>query len=182
MRLCFSLLLALILLPLSNVYAAFYQWTDDSGVLHFTDTRKKIPKKYQKKAKEVTPPGKSSPAASNSPAPAPMSEPRAMEEPSGPAAAPLTPGGHPEQWWRQRFTALRRELKALQDELPLKQVRLAELRRERRIFTRARDREAINVLEAELNANEARRAEIARELEILEQDAARAEVPAEWRR
>lgn len=182
MRLCFSLLLALILLPLSNVYAAFYQWTDDSGVIHFTDTRKKIPKKYQKKAKEVTPPGKSSPAAPTSPAPTPASEPKAMEEPSRPAAAPPTPGGHPEQWWRERFTSLRRELKALQDELPLKQVRLAEVRRERRIFFRARDREAVNALEAELTANEVRRAEIERELEALELEAARAGVPAEWRR
>lgn len=179
MKLSMPLVLALVLLAVSSVHAAFYQWTDDNGVIHFTDSRKKIPKKYKNKARELNPPGQTAPTSTAKPAGA---EPKAAEEVPRPAAAPPAPGGHTEQWWRERFSSLRRELKALEDDLPLKQVRLLELRRERRIFVRARDRVAINELEAEISANEVRRAEIARELEVLEQEAARAGVPAEWRR
>lgn len=176
MKLVIPVLLLLILSAVPRVYAAFYQWTDDDGVIHLTDSRKKIPKKYQKKAKELNPPGNSAPAA-----PA-ASAPKGPEELPPAAAAPPTPGGHPESWWRERFASLRSELKTLQEGLPLKEVRLAELRRERRIYFRARDREAVNEMEAAISADEVRIAEVTRELETLEAEAARSGVPAEWRR
>lgn len=179
MKLVMPVLLLLILSAVPRVYAAFYQWTDDNGVIHLTDSRKKIPKKYQKKAKELNPPGNSAPAAVTEPA---ASAPKAPEEPPPAAAAPPTPGWHPERWWCERFASLRSELKTLQEGLPMKQVRLAELRRERRIFFRARDREAVNEVEAAISADEVRIAELTRELETLELEAARSGVPAEWRR
>jgi predicted nucleic acid-binding Zn-ribbon protein len=85
-------------------------------------------------------------------------------------------------WWRQRFAALRSELKALQDGVAQKQTRLVELRRERRIYTRARDREAVNLLTDEISADEVRINQVMKQIDELEQDATRAAVPMEWRR
>jgi len=85
-------------------------------------------------------------------------------------------------WWRQRFATLRGELRALQDGVAQKQVRLVELRRERRIFTRARDREAVNLLADEISSDEVRINQVMNRIAELEQEATRAAVPMEWRR
>lgn len=63
-----------------------------------------------------------------------------------------------------------------------KQLRLDELRRERRIFTRARDREAVNLMAAEISQDEVRINELLIRIDELEQQATRAAVPMEWRR
>lgn len=89
MKLVIPVLLLLILSAVPRGYAAFYQWTDDDGVIHLTDSRKKIPKKYQKKAKELNPPGNSAPAA-----PA-ASAPKGPEELPPAAAAPPHTGRAP---------------------------------------------------------------------------------------
>ncbi|HBG06661.1 MAG: hypothetical protein A2075_10120 [Geobacteraceae bacterium GWC2_58_44] len=154
------------------VHAAFYQWTDAQGVVHLTDERDAIPKKYQGRAKRLELPDEGAPPRAAAPVPQTPAQ----------ASAPAAPGLHDESWWRQRFAALRGELKALKDALPQKQVKLAELRRERRIFVKARDREAVNALEAEISADELRISELLNGIDALEQDAARAGVPAGWRR
>lgn len=174
-----SSLILLVLLQLTAlpVYAAFYQWTDDQGVVHFTDDRDKIPKQYRNRAKEPRIPKGTAPAPAPAPAPQPAPElsPQVLEQLA-------RPGGHDESWWRGRFAALRRELKGLEDSLPLKQEKLVELRRERRIYFRTRDREAVNAMDAEITGVELRIAQLRRQLEELELDAAKAGVPAEWRR
>lgn len=175
-----SSLVLLVLLQLTAlpVYAAFYQWTDDKGVVHFTDDRNKIPKQYRSRAKEPRIPKGTAPAPARAPAPAPAPQPvspQLLEQLA-------RPGGHDQSWWRGRFAALRRELKTFEDGLPRKQEKLIELRRERRIYTRTRDREAVNAMDAEITADEVRIARLRQQLEELELDAAKAGVPAEWRR
>jgi len=178
-----SSLVLLVLLQLTAlpVYAAFYQWTDDQGVVHFTDDRDKIPKQYRNRAKEPRIPKGTAPAPARAPAPAPAPQPAPELSPQV-LEQLARPGGHDESWWRGRFAALRRELKGLEDGLLQKQEKLIELRRERRIYSRTRDREAVNAMDAEITGDEVRIAQLRRQLEELELDAAKAGVPAEWRR
>ena len=174
-----AVLFALFLLlqaPAPPAHAAFYQWTDGKGVVHLTDDLDTIPKRYRDRAKTLKSlPKGPAPAGPAATAPRPPSPPQETKpQPS--------PGGHPELWWRQRFASLRGEIKTLEDALPQKEAKLVELRRQRAIFTRARDREAVNAMAAEISSDEARLFELRKEVEALEQEASRAGVPPEWRR
>lgn len=155
--------------------ADFYQWTDAQGVIHLSNDRDNIPGKYRKRARRVqdaAPPAVSPKPAGGDPGAAPAE----------PAGQPILPGGHPESWWRERYFALRSDIAALEQGLPGKRVRLLEVQRERRIFMRARDREAANALESEIGRDETRIVELNKMLDALEAEAARAGVPLEWRR
>jgi len=171
-----SLLVLLMLFQLAPpfAHAAFYQWKDASGVVHLTDNPDKIPKLYQKKTKRLDLAGPPKPAGAA--ASMPQAAPRAA------APRPPAPGGHDERWWRARVSALRTELKARQNARSQKEVKLARLQRERRIFQRAKDRVAVNAMQAELSADEARIGELLSQIGVLELEAARAGVPAEWLR
>ena len=166
------LMLSLLILP--SAYAAFYQWTDEAGVVHMTDDSDKVPKQYRDRARRLQLPD--SPPAPATAAPAPKAAPRAA------ASERTEPGGHDEGWWRDRFGVLRAELKALQDARMQKEQQLVELRRKRTIFQRARDREAVNAMQAEMAADEARIGEVMNKIAALELAASRAGVPSEWLR
>lgn len=167
-----SILMLSLLVP-SLARAAFYQWTDAAGVVHFTDNRSKIPKQYLDKAHRVE---VSEPAAGTVISP-PEPTPRAVPVPVPDAS----PGGHDERWWRDRFKTLRTELKTLQDERSGKEQQLVELRRKRTLFQRARDREAINTMEAQISGADAKISEMLNRIAALELAAAQAGVPVEWR-
>ena len=169
----YPLVLLLLLLQFvpSRVLAAFYRWLDADGVVHFTDDPKRIPLKYRQKAKKLDLPAESAPAPTE---PSPQASPQAYE--------PSLPGGHAEDWWRQRFATLRDEVKALQDGLVVKQEKLVELRRTRTIYQRARDREAVNRMEADISGDETRLSRLLNQMEALDREATRAAVPAQWRR
>jgi len=166
------LMLSLLFVPAA--YPAFYQWTDEAGVVHMTDDPDKVPRQYQDKARRLQLPDP--PRAPAATAPAPQAAPRAS------AHKRPAPGGHEESWWRDRFSVLRGELKALQDARKQKEQQLVELRRKRTIFQRARDRQAVNAMQAEVAADEARIGEVMNKIAALELAASRAGVPAEWLR
>ena len=174
MKTAFIVLLMLFHLvpPCANAY--FYQWTDAGGVVHLTDDLDKIPKPYQNKAKRLDVPDQAKPPKGG--APVPQAAPRAS------APKPPTPGGHDESWWRGRMNALRSDLKALQSARSQKEDQLIKLQRERRIFQRSRDREAVNAMQAKVSADEARISALLNQIDLLESEAARAGVPAEWLR
>ncbi|GFO63444.1 DUF4124 domain-containing protein [Geomonas paludis] len=165
-----SLLLLSLLIP-SAARAAFYQWTDAQGVVHFTDNRNNIPKQYRDKAHRVevsdSAPVVVSPGATAAPRPA--------------ATPEQAPGGHDERWWRDRYKSLRSELKSLQDQRTALQQQLVELRRKRTIFQRARDREAINTMEAQVSTIDAKISDMLNRIAALDLAAAQAAVPLEWR-
>jgi hypothetical protein len=165
----------LVLLLPSLACADFYQWTDAQGVVHLTDDRRKIPKRYQGKAERLDVPDTPS-----KPAAAP--EPRAASPAPEAQSRPPAPAGRDEAWWRGRYNTLRAELKMLQDARAQKEQRLVKLRRERAIFQRARDREAMNLLQGQINSDEARISQVLARLSDLEAEATRAAVPNEWRR
>jgi hypothetical protein len=165
------LLLLMLLVAASDLQAAFYEWTDAGGVVHFTDNRDSIPAAYRKKVRKIE--MREEPAAA-----VPAAQP---PQPVPQGAQPL-PGGHGEGWWRTRFTSLRAEAKALQEGVPVKQANLAELRRQHAIYGRATDRSAANALEAEIAADQTRLVGLQKKLDDLDLEASRAAVPLEWRK
>ena len=95
--------LALLLLFQASVLAGIYKWRDDSGKLHFTDDRSKIPLKYQQEIKKFKgappPPGTAQKEATEEPseeqaeeqAGATMSPGAAGEATAGPSSQPPPP-------------------------------------------------------------------------------------------
>lgn len=188
-------MVSLILLG-SVAHAATYRWVDDKGVIHFTDNPDHIPARYQKRVQEL--PSVTSPPQSSVP-------PQEQPEVAAPRQTPEKPlyGGLDEGAWRGRFAALRTEIKSLQDGLPAKREELAQLRRRwvismgrtpsagetesGRFTTRSalstpgRHREAYFARLAEVEQDEARIAELEKQLAALEVEASRAGVPFEWR-
>ena len=170
------LFLALLLMSFPPVVrAAFYQWVDAAGVTHFTDNPDQIPSRYRKRAKKLNISDQPAPPQGAAPAPQPPSR---GAEPK-PAVAGF--GGQSEDWWREHFSSLRAEQKALLAGLSAKQAKLAELRRKRVIYMRAQDRESVNSMQAEISVDELRIAELQKQIDELDRKATEAAVPVEWR-
>ncbi len=114
-------------------HATTYEWTDNQGGLHFTDNLDKVPARYLNKVRKVDV--------------QPVIQER--EQPSQPAQQSIAPaaqnifGGHDEMWWRSSFKALRDEMKSIQDGLPGKKEKLAELRRKFSIFNKPSYQESL---------------------------------------
>jgi hypothetical protein len=202
MKICLLVLIAGMVLAAPVAHAAIYRWTDSKGVVHFTDNRANIPAKYRSKAQRLkryeehpaqagaepqrrgskTIPQPTSQGAPGSPSPPPPSAtPPPAAQPAPAAVDTFSPGGHNELWWRERFATLRRELKSLQDGLAQKQAQLIEVRRQRTIYQRPGDREAVSAVQGAISADEARINEVLNRITALELDAARAGVPTDWR-
>lgn len=201
MKICLLVLLASVVLAAPAAHAAIYQWTDSKGVVHFTDNRANIPAKYRSKAQRLkryeehpakggtesqrqgskTIPQPTAQGAAPTSSPPPSTTPHPAAQPAPAAADTFSPGGHNELWWRERFSTLRRELKSLQDGLAQKQAQLIEVRRQRTIYQRPGDREAISAAQGAISADEARINEVLNKITALELDAARAGVPTDWR-
>ena len=156
--------------------AATYEWTDDAGVVHFTDDQGNIPQKYLKKVKELntgSDENMTSPAA-----PAPQSTP---PEASSPARGAKLYGGYGERQWRLRFITLRGEIKTLEESLPAMKDDLDKLRRKRVVYGRASDRVAVEKAAQAIARNEERLKELQEQLKTLDSEASQADVPSEWR-
>jgi hypothetical protein len=154
------------------VHAATYQWIDSQGGLHFTDNLKKVPAKYLNKVRKVD----VQPVIQKN------------EQPSQPVqtltdtAAQNTFAGHDEMWWRSSFEALRDEMKNLQEKLPGKRDQLAELRRIRTIYQKPGERIAYYDMLKEIERDEARVTKLRKQQADLDDAAAKAGVPLEWRK
>lgn len=165
------ILLLLMVLLVGAGQAATYEWVDAAGVVHFTDDPGNIPEKYRGKAKQQE-----------------NGMPNIISAPAAPPAPSITDGttdganaGHDQQWWRSRYAELRNEIKGVRGGLPQKKEKLGELRRKRVIFQRGSDRVSYNDLAKEIAADEARLLELDEQLVALDQLAAKAGVPLEWR-
>lgn len=155
--------------------AVVYQWTDDKGVVHFTDNGDKIPEKYRKKVKTLDNSGGAVTITPPAVSPDRQSE-RQQVEPGGNRQS-----RNDEAVWRARFSSLREEKELLENGLAAKKEKLATLRRKKAIYQRGSDRIAYNQQNEDLERDEARIKELERKLQELDAEAARAGVPAEWR-
>lgn len=150
-------------------HAATYEWTDSQGGIHFTDNLDNVPAKYLNKVRkvDVQPVVQEKDQASQS---------------TQQSNAQNDFGGHDAMWWRSSYTALRDEMKNIQDNLPGKKDRLNELRRRLYIFSKPADRVAYNDMYAEIGRDEARITDLQKQLADLDDAAAKAGVPLEWRK
>jgi hypothetical protein len=153
--------------------AAIYQWTDERGVIHFTDDPGAVPKRYEKRTKVIP----TSDAERVQAAPAEAAPEKQATE--GPRVTLY--GGHGEMWWKSRYGALHTELKELQGELPARQAELEQLKRTYFLFAYTRNRIAYQNKETQVRQIEERIATLNGELSALDAEAARAGVPFEWR-
>jgi predicted nucleic acid-binding Zn-ribbon protein len=166
------ILLIGILVMASAAHAATYEWTDSQGGLHFTDNLDKVPAKYLNKVRKVD----------VQPVIQEKEQPSQTEQKSIAPAAQNLFGGHDEMWWRSSFRALRDEMKNLQDGLPGKRDKLNELRRKLYIFSKPSARIAYNDMDAEIGRDETRITDLQKQLSDLDDAAAKAGVPMEWRK
>jgi hypothetical protein len=98
-------------------YAQVYKWTDDKGVVHFTDDPGRIPEKYQGKAETSAAPVESRPI----PPPQAPSTPQAA--PPAPASPPGTKtvdsyrdsAGRDESYWKNRVDQWKKNLTSAQE-------------------------------------------------------------------
>lgn len=169
---------ALVVLNVSPSYGDVYRWTDDKGVVNYTDDADRIPAKYRKKAQRtVSEPKAIPPAASPS-----ISPPPAEEAQSQAAHRDREYGGHGEDWWRGRFRDIRDELKGIEEGGAAKRERLLQIERMRTIYQRSRDRVAYYDLKSEIERDEKRTADLKKALQDLDQQASTAGVPFDWRK
>ena len=175
---CFLLAVFLYSIPAD---AATYEWTDNKGVVNFTDNPENIPAKYRNKARKrpsiTAEPSESAPTQPQQPG-ASSQAPETTQQPE----RVVLYGGHDEEWWRSSYGRLRNELKAIQDGLPGKREDLVAARRKFTIYQYPQYRKAYYDLLAEIEKNEARITELNGQIESLDLEAARAGVPLEWRK
>ena len=165
------ILLAGIMILAGAAHATDHEWTDSQGGVHFTDNLNNVPAKYLDKVKKLD----------LKPVIQKEKQPAQPEQTSSATAAQSPYGGHDETWWRSSFTALRNEMKSIQDNLPGKKDKLDELRRKFYIFSKPSGRIAYNDMYAEISRDEARVAELQKQLAALDDAAAKAAVPVGWR-
>lgn len=115
MRRVLLTLVLMLLLGGSNAGADIFQWEDDQGVLHFTDSADKIPRKYKMKVKQR----KSGPVEAPTQKPAAVQAPASQDSVTAPAEKLY--GGQPAAWWKERFNAVRQTLAEAKSKLAEKQ-------------------------------------------------------------
>jgi hypothetical protein len=182
----FTLLLVVLVFSYSeSSNADTYQWTDNQGVVNFTDNPDNVPKKFRTKVK-VTP---SADRAIDAQGPAKTeTSVGSNKKPEVTATTPPAPagpklyGGHDERWWKSRYSSLRGEMKSIQDNLPAKRGDLEQLRRKLTLYTYARNRVAYQEKLAEIQRDEERIKVLTDQLTSLDTEAATAGVPFDWRK
>lgn len=182
----FTLLLVVLVFSYSeSSNADTYQWTDNQGVVNFTDNPDNVPKKFRTKVK-VTP---SADRAIDAQGPAKTeTSVGSNKKPEVTATTPPAPvgpklyGGHDEGWWKSRYSSLRGEMRSIQDNLPAKRGDLEQLRRKLTLYTYARNRVAYQEKLAEIQRDEERIKVLTDQLASLDTEAATAGVPFDWRK
>ncbi len=164
----------------ATAYTALYEWTDEKGVQNFTDNLDIIPPKYLNNIKK-RPSIKVGITAGD---PAEKLQKKKGSSPDAGSESEKSEkliAGHDESWWRYRFTALRNELKVVQDSLTVKKNELLILRRQMTPKNLRRSRKAMYDKRAEIESDDARVKDLGGQLNALDADAAKEGVPAEWR-
>lgn len=156
---------------------ATYEWTDDAGVVHFTDDKGNIPQKFLKKVKELN-----TGSDENVQSPAAPASQETPSSASSPDRGVTLPGGKDEGYWRARFASLRKEIKTLEGSLSAMKNDLDKLRRKRVVYGRASDRVAVEKAAQLITRDEERLKELQEALKTLDNEASQADVPSEWRR
>lgn len=171
MKLSMFLFMLVSFFPL-NAYSQLFEWTDDRGVVNFTDKAESVPPKYRGKVRVLE---------------GVKREPAVREE-QQPVVAPaaVTPAvklydGKPVRWWKSQYETNRVKVEQLRAKLPGLKEELNAARRKKVVFKRLQDRKAYEAKMNEITAAEA-------EIKVAEADLAaflvqadQAGLPADWR-
>lgn len=161
------------------LWAETYEWTDNKGVVNFTDDLDKVPAKYRNKARE-----RESIKIEQEETLSPVDSVPVMKPvDSVPSLVPAVPvqGEHNQRWWQERFASLRNEIKSIESILAEEREQLTQLKRKRVIYQRTRDRIAYNEMNAKIKNDEAKLKEVQDRLKALDEEADRSGVPQQWR-
>lgn len=170
---------------------ATYRWTDERGIVNFTEDLGKVPKKYRKKVTIISDPGSVAPEVAESveegaPTAKPAEEAGAAQgregmEPQGNQAPqpekekkPVVYGGKSEDVWKAEFGKLRNDIKLYENEIADRKARLAnpgKMSRGEYLGTQTE----VKRLEEKLSV-------LKEKLAILKENAGRAGVPLELRK
>lgn len=152
----------------SPAFADLYQWKDERGVIHITDSMEKVPSKYRAQVRVF----KEGPTEEIGPVeaetPPPLQEKR--DELYGDQTL---------EWWRQNFMRKREEIANLQSSISTK-TQFLEVFESGRRFGQVYDNETVaryKILKEELPEDLRRLAELREEYEEFQRSATRAGVP-----
>lgn len=151
-----------------------YEWTDAAGVVHFTDNRELVPRKYKGtvRVRESV--------RSTVEDQAPLQKAAPVKTPEPPKGEELY-GGKPFSWWQGRYLSLvneRQQAVARLDELKVKETAA---KRKKLILQRASDRAAVKEVDEQITGQEERLKSIDASIAELEGNAQRAGVPLRWK-
>lgn len=161
-------------------YADLYQWSDESGRVHITDSMEKVPSKYRGEVKVFK-------GATESPAPEEGVEGGQAEPGTAPAVEGERPvelyGEETLEWWTQSLQKKRFEISALQASVDSKTsfVELFESGRKFGQLYESKDVAKYNAFKKELPAELKELSALKEEYESLQEKAGRAGVPREIR-
>jgi len=167
------LALIILLLTSSAVYADLYEWTDNKGVVHFTDDLGKVPESLRSGVKTHKPgpkrPGDEEPSLA----------------PASPAAgtAPELYGDHPLEWWLNTFRKLRNDKQSVEASVAAKEQYINMFdggRRVGQIFSKE-DVDRYETLKKEVPVDKERIQSLQDELDELTRKATIAGVPKDIR-
>lgn len=162
------LVMMLLLYPLTAA-AETYEWTDESGIVNFTEDLGKVPKKYRKKARRVGEESDVTPGTDLAPAPAPAEHGKG----EGAQKGKTLYGGKDENTWRRDFLNAKFDLQQSQADLEELQGRLRD--------TSKMSRSEYLTIQNTIKHAEKRLQQRQKRMEQLKELADRAEVPADFR-
>jgi hypothetical protein len=162
-----KLLVALLVLYPLSAFAVTYEWTDEHGTVNFTEDLGKVPKKFRKRAKVLG-------GEDSTPQTTILPE-TSAEKPKGEEGqkAKKLYGGRDEVAWRKDFISVRRELQQAEADVAELRGRLND--------TSRMSRSEYLAIQNTINHNEVRVRGLQKKLDLLQDSADRAGVPAEFR-
>jgi len=175
----------LILLFAGSAFADLYQWKDERGVIHITDSMEKVPSKYRDEVRVFKEGPKQAPAPEQEAVP---------EEDTGPDLDVTTPpsleqeaeelyGDQTLEWWKQSFQEKRSKINDLQSSINAKTQFMQVFEAGRR-FGQVFDAESVtkyNIVKKELPEDLKKLALLREEYSEFQDKATRAGVPKEIR-
>lgn len=150
-------------------FADLYQWKDEKGVIHITDSMEKVPSKYRNEVRVF----KEGPEEDRGPE-LEVETPPVLQEPGDELY-----GDQTLEWWRQSFMKKREEINNLQTSVNTKTQFLEVIESGRR-FGQVFDKESVakyKILKEELPEDLSKLAELREEYEDFKRSATRAGVP-----
>ena len=175
-----GIILAILVMLAVPSAAVTYKWVDDQGTVNFTEDLGSVPPQYRKKARmvgaeeDLAPPAPGEMKEETKPAQKPKGTGLTTEQPAAEKKElKKTYGGKSAEAWKAEFARLNAELKAAEDQLVELRGRLSDISKMSR-------GEYLSILRT-INHSENKVLGLRKKRDVLNEEADKAEVPAEIR-